>query len=129
VNVVNHVSVLSTLQMVWGGTMVALGTLIVCSAPVGALQEGDLVVLLVGLVMAMLYLVFGVANLITGWLVRQYRGRIPALLAMVGSLFTCPFCGLLAVALPIYGFVVLLNAEVARAFTTGGPEPDEFGDP
>ncbi len=122
---VRHVPVLSTLMMVWGGIMIALGTLIVCTSPIGALQEGDPFVLLVGMVMGLMYLVFGTANLVLGWFVRSYRMRIPALLAMTGSVFTCPFCGLLAVALPVYGFVVLLNAEVAWAFTTGGADLEE----
>ena len=116
-----HVKILGILAMVWGGLQVLLATVIVCTSPVAYLEEEDPAVVVVGLFMAMCYAGLGVAHLAAGWLCQQYRARIFVMVVLATGLFTCPFCGFLSLALPIFGFIVLLNRDVEHAFLMGGP--------
>jgi len=122
---VRHVPVLGTLTMVYGGLQLFLALLVACASPMGFLEEGDVMVLFVGLFLAMAYAVVGIAHLVAGHLCRQYRARIAVLIVLCAGLLSCPFCGVLAFALPIYGLVVLLQADVVQAFLMGGEDWEE----
>jgi len=108
--------------MGYGGLQLFLALLITCASPVGFLEEGDIGVLFFGWFLAFCYAVVGAAHLVAGYFCRQYRGRIPVLIVLCAGILSCPFCGVLSFALPIYGMVVLLQDDVARAFEAGGEE-------
>ncbi len=119
---VRHVPVLATITMAYGGLQLFLALLITCASPMGFLEEGDIVVLLFGWFLALCYAIVGAAHLVAGYFCKQYRGRIPVLIVLCAGILSCPFCGVLSFALPIYGMVVLLQTDVAIAFEMGGEE-------
>ncbi|HEX7376833.1 MAG TPA: hypothetical protein VF278_06960 [Pirellulales bacterium] len=63
----------------------------------------------------------GVLHAVAGWRNYSYHNRwlgISASIARLGSLFTC-YCFPTAFALMIYGLIVYLNSQTARAFELG----------
>jgi len=119
----SHVKVVGILAMVWGGLMLLLAVVITCFSPLMFLEGEDPFVIVFGLFMALGYAAFGAGHLAAGWLCQRFRARIFVLSVLATGLFTCPFCGPLSLALPIYGFIVLLNRDVEYAFMMGEP-PD-----
>ena len=119
---VRQVPILGIVTMVYGGLMVFLALLVTCASPMGFLEEGDVGVLFFGLFLALVYGALGIAHLVAGYLCRQYRARVLTIAVICGGFLSCPFCGVLSFALPIYGLIVLLNAEVAYAFLIGGED-------
>lgn len=119
---VRQVPVLGTLTMVYGGLQLFLAVLVTCATPVGFLEEGDVATLFVGLFLAMAYGVVGIAHLVAGHLCRKFRARVAVIVVLCAGILSCPFCGVLSFALPIYGLVVLLQSDVALAFEMGGED-------
>jgi hypothetical protein len=122
---VRQVPVLGTLTMVYGGLQLFLAVLVACASPVGFLEEGDVGLLFFGFFLAVVYGVVGIAHLVAGHLCRQFRARVVVIAVLCAGILSCPFCGVLSFALPIYGLVVLLQADVAHAFMMGGEDWEE----
>lgn len=122
-----HVAVVAILLMVQGGLEILMGGFYVflgVMTAVYAQQEG----VRPGLAIGGVYGVMGAASLgsgilhaVAGWRNYFFRTRwlgIVALVAGLGALFTC-YCFPTSVALMIYGLIVYLNAQSARAFEWG----------
>ena len=122
---VRQVPILGTLTMAYGGLLLFLALLVTCASPMGFLEEGDVGVLIFGLFLAVIYGVTGAAHLLAGYYCRQYRARVLTIVVICTGFLSCPFCGVLSFGLPIYGLVVLLNAEVVHAFMMGGEDREE----
>jgi hypothetical protein len=74
-------------------------------------------------------LICGLLNAIAGFRVMKFRGRILAIVALftnVVVLFSC-YCAMTAIAMMVYGLIVLFHADVARAFdlVADGATPEE----
>lgn len=121
-----QVPIVGILMMVWGGLLTLLAGMIVCSSPLAYLENEDVAVIIFGLLLATVYGVCGIGHLVAGWFCRQYKGRILAVVVLCSGFLSCPFCGVLSLALPIYGLIVLLNSDSVHAFLVGGVDEDEL---
>ncbi len=71
-----------------------------------------------GALLGGLVLIIGIVTIIAGYKITQFRGRILAIVSLclgLTSVFTC-YCFPTALALTIYGLIVLLNTPVKLAF-------------
>lgn len=80
--------------------------------------------------LALVVLTAACLHIMAGWQNRRFRGRTLGIIAMVGgmaTLFTC-YCLPTAVAVGVYGLIVLLNHEVTEAFCMGeaGHSPQDI---
>jgi hypothetical protein len=136
---VKQVRVVGVLMIVQGALECLLGLLYVASGPIvrSAIQRGDnpafsglprtgalpfhVVMMLIGVAA----LAAGGIKIVGGVMALKFRSRMLAMVALLTSaisLLTC-YCAPTAAAVLIYGLIVLLNVDVARAFETGGPPP------
>lgn len=129
---VRHVRVVATLMLIQGGLELIAGIvfgLIAFLVPLAMMhdqQEGPPQEFFWG--MTAVYVVFAIAaltaatlHIMAGLQNRQFRGRTLGIIAATGglaTLFTC-YCLPTAVAVGVYGLIVLLNEEVAEAFCMG----------
>jgi hypothetical protein len=140
---VNQVKVLAILMIVNGAlsaltaiAVAALGpVLILASQNDRSMRADDKTAMAVFAVIfvasGLLVLVIGVLHLIAGIRCLSFRGRVLAIVALFSNLvviITLGLCGLLSIALMIYGLIVLFNRDVMAAFAMGqrGHSPQEI---
>ena len=139
---VRQVPVLGVLQIVQGALESLLGILLTVMGPMmgtilknspqqpempaamPAFMAGAYVVIGLGM------LAVGALRVTTGVMHLSYKGRTLGFVSLglgLASLFTC-YCFPTALGLLIYGLIVLLNADVARAFEmrTQGSSPEQI---
>lgn len=138
---VRHVRVVATLVLIQG-ILELLAGLFLVFATCGILMmprhwpddspqpDGFWMVSIIYGALALIVLTAACLHITAGWQNRRFRGRTLGIIAMVGgmaTLFTC-YCLPTAVAVGVYGLIVLLNHEVTEAFYMGeaGHSPQDI---
>jgi hypothetical protein len=140
---VNQVKVLAILMIV-NGALTALTAIVVAAlGPVMLLasqndksirpddKAGMAVLSIVFVAGGIFVLAIGVLHLIAGIRCLSFRGRVLAMVALFSNLVvivTLGLCGILSIALMIYGLIVLFNRDVTEAFAMAqrGASPQEI---
>jgi hypothetical protein len=141
-----HVKIVGILMIVQGALEAAMGIMYAFMGPLmlammsmspssgssGAPPPDEKVMGLMGgfyLLIGLGVLAAGVLKIVAGILNLKFRGRVLGFVALgssIVSMFTC-YCAPTGIALGVYGLVVYLNAQAARAFALAaqGMGPDE----
>jgi hypothetical protein len=140
-----QINTVAILMIIHGSIESLLGILLAAMGPImfgfmkmspsgsrsGAPKEGEIVLMSVIYgVLGVLVLAAGVLKIVAGIKNMKYRSRtlgIVALSSAIVSMFTC-YCLPTALALAVYGLIVYLNEQSARAFQMGdqGMSPNEI---
>ena len=103
------VPALGLLMMIQGVMTSLLAAAIVCSAPIQLMEGEELPVIIFGVTWGLLAGVSGPLSVISGRMLRSYRGRWFALAVTTAQLFlTICFCGFLPLIIWIYAVYLLV---------------------
>ncbi len=134
---VGQVTVVAILLIIEGALELLVAFILLIGGPAMMLQldrqGADTPPAFVGLIVSIfgvLALAAAVLKIVAGIKNLKYRGRTLGIVAMASgglTMFTC-YCAPTAIVLLIYGLIVYLNADVARAFEQGeqGWSPDQI---
>lgn len=133
---VGQVKVVGILMLVHGITVILMGAVLVAGGvimlfvppPPGGGPEPYLLAAIYGL-WGLLIVACGVVNSVAGYLTMNFRGRVFSLVSLFTNilvLMSC-YCALTAIAMMIYGLIVMFQPDVARAFelVAGGASPED----
>ena len=123
-----HVPTIGLLMVILGGLEIALGCLFVPASVIGGLEDNEPVGMVFGIGMGLLLIAIAVLNIVGGTLVRDYRGRTVALVALVAgfaTLCTC-YCFPWSLGLGVGGLVVLTHPDAIAAFTLRSEGLDHY---
>jgi hypothetical protein len=129
---VNHVPILAGLMIAQGALECLLGALFAGMGPfmyymaksqssgTGPAESAVISIYMSGV--GLLALTAGILNITAGVKGIKYRGRVLGIVALVSGVVTLPtcYCFPTSLMLLVYGLIVYLNPEVARAFEMGG---------
>ncbi len=109
---------LGLLLMVQGVILGLLGGMMLCGAPIQAMEGEELPVIVLGVVWGVVMLVTGPLRALSGRMLRSYRGRWFALVMATVQLFVSGcFCGMLALIIWAYAvFLLLVDRKVIASF-------------
>jgi hypothetical protein len=115
-----------------GGTLAAFGSWVMFAMPAPpAGAGGPPAELLTAIYIALggMVIACGLLQVVAGYRVMTFRNRVLGLVALFLNIlvFLLCNCALTAIAMMVYGLIVLFNSEVARAFEMvgSGASPDE----
>jgi hypothetical protein len=116
--VTGWIAPLGGLTVAHGGAMALGGLMLVLTAPLMVMEGEDLVVIVIGVCLGLLWVAVGAFQVGCGIALTRSRGRIPAMVALaVGFVASLPLCGCLpTIALTAVGLVVLSRPDVIAAF-------------
>lgn len=112
------VPTLGMMLMVQGVILSLLGGLLLCGAPIQVMEGEELPVIVLGVVWGVVMLTTGPLTVVSGRMLRSYRGRWFALVMATVQLFVSGcFCGMLSLIIWIYAvFLLLVDRKAIASF-------------